>query len=173
MNETLVTVSGNVATDVTWRRTTNGCVANFRLMSNERRFDGQTATWQDGNRLAVRVNCWRALAENVRVSITKGDPVVVHGKLFTRDYEVDGVRRTSTEIDARSVGLDLRKVCTKVVVLQEAGPDEGRGMIDVSDLTVVPDDPSVAPYDGSLDPPASALLEDDDDRFPAREALAS
>jgi single-strand DNA-binding protein len=173
VNETLVTVSGNVATDVTWRRTANGCVANFRLMSNERRFDGQTGTWQDGNRVAVRVNCWRSLAENVRVSITKGDPVVVHGKLFTRDYEVDGVRRTSTEIDARSVGLDLRKVCTKVVVLQEAGPDDGRGPIDVSGLAVVPDDLVASPYDGPVDPPTGALLEDDDDRFPGREALAS
>ncbi|WP_018333443.1 single-stranded DNA-binding protein [Actinomycetospora chiangmaiensis] len=172
MNETWVTVTGNVATDVTWRRTTTGSVANFRLMSNERRFDAQSGSWNDGNRLAVRVTCWRSLAENVRMSITKGDPVVVHGKLFTSDYEQEGVRRTSTEIDAKSVGLDLRKVCTKVVVLQEADVDDGRGPVDVSGLTTVEDDLEPPRY-GDLTGSAVGLAPAPTDDDLGREPLAS
>ena len=111
MNETWVTVVGNVASDVSWRRTPNGAeVANFRLMSSERRFEAESGSWEDGLRLAVRVNCWRRLGENVRACVTKGDPVVVRGKLTTREFEVDGVRRSSTEIEARAVGLDLARV---------------------------------------------------------------
>ncbi|WP_433802326.1 single-stranded DNA-binding protein [Actinomycetospora sp. CA-084318] len=173
MNETWVTVTGNVATDVTWRRTATGSVANFFLMSNERRFDGQTRAWRDGDRLGIRVTCWRGLAENVRMSVTKGDPVVVHGRLYTSEYEQEGARRTSTQIDAKSVGLDLRKVCTRVVVIQDSGPDEGRGPLDVSDLVVVPDELTAPGYDGLVAPSTDGLPAAEDDEFPEREALAS
>jgi single-strand DNA-binding protein len=136
VNETWVTVVGNVASDVSWRRTQNGGeVANFRVMSTERRFDAESASWEDGLRVAVRVNCWRRLGENVRACITKGDPVVVRGRLSVREYEVDGVRRTSTEIEARTVALDLARVCAKVVPTGSAGA--GRPVADVTGLVVV------------------------------------
>lgn len=136
VNETWVTVVGNVASDVSWRRTPNGGeVANFRLMSTERRYDSESGSWEDGNRVAVRVACWRKLGENVRTCVAKGDPVVVRGKLYVREYEADGVRRSSTEIEARSVGLDLSRVRAKVVPVDGSGP--GRAIVDVSGLTVV------------------------------------
>lgn len=136
MNETWVTVVGNVASDVNWRRTPNGNeVANFRLMSTERRFDPESGSWEDGNRVAVGVSCWRRLGENIRTCLAKGDPVLVRGKLHVREYEMDGVRRTSTEIEARSVGLDLARVRAKVVPAEAAG--SGRSVVDVSGLTVV------------------------------------
>lgn len=171
MNETWVTVTGNVSTDVTWRRTGTGSVANFRMMSNQRRFDAQSGTWSDGKQLAVRVTCWRSLAENVRMSITKGDPVVVHGKLFTSEWEVEGDKRRSTEIEATNVGLDLRVVCTKVVLLQEAEIEDGRGIADVSHLATLPDDPADAGYGGMG--PAVGVGPDLADDDLGREALAS
>ncbi|MCD2191750.1 single-stranded DNA-binding protein [Actinomycetospora soli] len=173
MNETWVTVTGNVATDVTWRRGATGSVANFFLMSNERKFDGQSGAWRDGDRLGIRVTCWRGLAENVRMSVTKGDPVVVHGRLYTSEYEQEGVRRTSTQIEAKSVGLDLRKVCARVVIIQESGPDDGRGPVDVSDLVVVPDELTAPGFTGVDVPSGDGPLEVDDDELPGREALAS
>jgi single-strand DNA-binding protein len=148
VNETWTTVVGNVANDVSWRRTTNGGeVANFRVMSTERRFDPETGSWQDGARLAVRVSCWRRLGENVRTCIAKGDPVVVIGKLSVREYEADGVRRTSTELEARSVGLDLSRVAAKVVPT-EAGAGNGRPVQDVTGLTVVEEPASADDPDG-------------------------
>ena len=136
MNETWVTVVGNVASDVNWRRTANGNeVANFRLMSTERRFVAESGSWEDGNRVAVGVSCWRRLGENVRTCVAKGDPVVVHGRLHVREYETDGVRRTSTEIEARSVGLDLARVRAKVVLTDAAGT--ASRIVDVTSLAVV------------------------------------
>jgi len=154
VNETWVTVVGNVASDVSWRRTQNGAeVANFRLMSSERRFEAESGSWEDGLRLAVRVNCWRRLGENVRACVTKGDPVVVRGKLTTREFEVDGVRRSSTEIDARAVGLDLARVCAKVVPPEPVAA--GRSVVDVTGLVVVDEG---APGAESLDRDAGTPL---------------
>lgn len=112
MRETLVTVTGNVISDLRSRRTGDGArLVSFRLASNERRFDRDTETWVDGDRLFVTVTCWRRLAEGVAGSLAKGDPVVVTGRLFTRNYAVDGQRRSSTELDAYAVGPDLGR-CT-------------------------------------------------------------
>ena len=167
MNETWVTVVGNVASDVSWRRTPNGHeVANFRLMSTERRFDAENGSWEDGNRVAVSVACWRRLSENVRACVKKGDPVVVHGRLHVREYEVDGVRRTSTDIDARSVGLDLARVPAKVVPTKAAGAD--RSIVDVSGLTVVESGtgPAGASEEGLVGAARDGGSEDDgDDEF--------
>lgn len=142
MNETWVTIVGNVAGDVTKRRTASGDVVNFRVMSSERRYDSATGEWQDGAQFAARVTCWRRLAENVHRCVVKGDPVVINGKLAVREYEVDGQRRSSTEIEARSVGLDLRKVAAGVVPDDRAG-DGSAAPVDVSSLTEVPADASM------------------------------
>ena len=158
MNETWVTVIGNVASDVSWRRTPGGAeVANFRLMSTERRFEAESGSWEDGLRLAVRVNCWRRLGENVRACVTKGDPVVVRGRLNTREFEVDGVRRSSTEIEARAVGLDLARVCAKVVPAEPTAA--GRSVVDVTGLVVVDDGaPAAEPDDQGVESPVSTAL---------------
>jgi single-strand DNA-binding protein len=149
MNETWLTVVGNVASDVNWRRIPNGGeVANFRLMSTARRYDSESGSWQDGPRVAVSVACWRRLGENVRTCVAKGDPVVVHGRLQVREYEVDGVRRSSTEIEARSVGLDLARVSAKVVPADAAVP--GRSIVDVTGLAVVDAGTSADGADESL-----------------------
>jgi single-strand DNA-binding protein len=42
-------------------------------------------------------------------SLHKGDPVVVSGRLFTRQYERDGQLRSSYEMDAVAVGPDLAR----------------------------------------------------------------
>jgi single-strand DNA-binding protein len=159
VNETWVTVVGNVASDVSWRRTQNGGeVANFRVMSTERRLDPESGTWQDGLRVAARVNCWRRLGENVRACITKGDPVVVRGRLSVREFEVDGVRRTSTEIEARTVALDLARVCAKVVPAEPAAST--RPVLDVTGLVVVDDGTPGAELDDSgVGSPNGAPLE--------------
>jgi single-strand DNA-binding protein len=115
-------------------------------MSSERRFEAESGSWEDGLRLAVRVNCWRRLGDNVRACVTKGDPVVVRGKLITRDFEVDGVRRSSTEIEARAVGLDLARVAAKVVPAEPAAA-AGRSVVDVTGLAVVDEGASAVESD--------------------------
>ena len=172
-----MTIVGNVAGDVTKRRTASGDVVNFRVMSSERRYDSATGEWQDGAQFAARVTCWRRLAENVHKCVVKGDPVVINGKLAVREYEVDGQRRSSTEIEARSVGLDLRKVAAGVVPDDRAA-DGSTAPVDVTSLTEVPADApmfragdAASPLGGTLVPvgvdgSVDSLLDDaEDDEF--------
>ncbi|MFG2057113.1 single-stranded DNA-binding protein [Micromonospora sp. NPDC048930] len=112
MFDTYVTVVGNVLTAPEWRRTTqsNTLVANFKVASTARRLDRDSGRWVDGNSLRVRVNCWRKLAEGVAASVMVGDPVVVAGRLYTRDWTDDaGNHRTLYELEAVAVGHDLSR----------------------------------------------------------------
>lgn len=116
MNETMVTVVGNVISDVQKRDTQAGVpLASFRMASNERRFDKATEQWVDGDRIYLSVTCWRRLALGVLTSLEKGDPIVVRGRLFTRNYETEGNRRTVTELEAYQLGPDLSRchVCVQ------------------------------------------------------------
>ena len=115
MNETVVTVVGNVVAAVDRRRLADGtAVANFRVVSTQRRYDRSAGGWVDGDKLYIDVTCWRELAENVAASLTKGDPVVVTGRLYTRSFEHDGRRRWTVTLEAQNVGPDLGR-CTAVV----------------------------------------------------------
>ncbi|WJK43046.1 single-stranded DNA-binding protein [Solwaraspora sp. WMMA2056] len=112
MFDTYVTVVGNVLTTPEWRRTTqtNTLVANFKVASTARRLDRENNRWVDGNSLRVRVNCWRKLAEGVASSVMLGDPVVVVGRLYTRDWvDGDGKPRLQYEMEAVAVGHDLAR----------------------------------------------------------------
>ena len=117
MNETPVTIVGTVVKDLRGRRVGDdgAMVVNFRIAANERRFDKETGQWGDGDSLYITVTCWRRLAENVLASLVKGDPVVVTGKLRTRDFEgKDGESRSVTEMEASAVGADLARCTTTV-----------------------------------------------------------
>jgi single-strand DNA-binding protein len=113
VNETMVTVTGNVAGDVIARRVganLEHMLVTFRVASSERRGDKASESWVDGDRFTASVNCWRRLADGARC-LTKGDPVIVTGRLSVREYEAEGVRRYMTEISAVAVGPDLAR-CT-------------------------------------------------------------
>jgi single-strand DNA-binding protein len=115
MYETHVTVVGNLATGVDRNRLTDGTtVAKFRLASTERRYDRTTGGWVDGETLFLDVRCWRALADNANASLVKGDRVVVTGRLYTREYEQEGQRRSAIRLEAQSVAADLSR-CTAVL----------------------------------------------------------
>ncbi|MER7169256.1 single-stranded DNA-binding protein [Micromonospora sp. NPDC000207] len=112
MNDTHVTIIGNVLTAPQWRRTAQSgtLVANFKVASTARRLDKDSGRWVDGNSLRVRVNCWRKLAEGVAASVMVGDPVVVAGRLYTRDWTDEaGNHRTLYELEAVAVGHDLAR----------------------------------------------------------------
>lgn len=112
MYDTNVTVIGNVLTAPQWRRTKNtgSLVAHFKVASTARRLDRESGQWVDGNSFRVRVNCWRRLAEGVGHSLITGDPVIVVGRLCTRDWlDEEGNRRVGYELEAVAVGHDLSR----------------------------------------------------------------
>ncbi|MFJ5235101.1 single-stranded DNA-binding protein [Kitasatospora sp. NPDC088391] len=113
MDEALVTMVGNAASDVMYRETAGGVsVANFRLAAKERRYDRERGDWSDGETTWVTVVAWRRLAVNLVGSINKGDPVVVNGRLRVREWGEEGARRVEVEVEARSVGHDLSRGTT-------------------------------------------------------------
>lgn len=136
MNETTVTVVGNIASQVTARRVgaEGHFLVGFRIASSERRWDKASGTWTDGDRFSAWVSCWRRLGEHVSASLVKGDPVVVHGKVSVREYEVNGERRYSTELAASSVGPDLTRCRAQVTRLRPSGTDGDRAEVVVEGI---------------------------------------
>ncbi len=109
MNETMVTVVGNVATTPVYRELPSGPVARFRLAVTTRYFDAVKDTWQDGHTNFFTVWAKRALGKNVQASLAVGEPVIVQGRLRVRDEERGGQHWTSADIDAQAVGHDLSR----------------------------------------------------------------
>jgi single-strand DNA-binding protein len=110
--ETHLTIVGNVLVAPEWRRipSTGALVANFRVASTARRYDRENDRWIDGNSIRLRVVAWRRLAENVASSVAVGDPVIISGRLYTRDWkDENGNPRISYEMEAYAVGLDLAR----------------------------------------------------------------
>lgn len=111
MHEPLITIVGNVAGPPTLRTTPTGVpVSDFRVAATPRRHDRATDQWGDGETIWFGVTTWRALGEHCAGSLKKGDRVVVTGRLTTRSWEVEGgERRSSLQVDASSVGLELSR----------------------------------------------------------------
>ena len=77
--------------------------------------DRTTAEWQEATSF-LDVVCWRDLAENVALSLSKGMRVVVSGRLEQRSWETDdGEHRSKVEIVADEVGPSLRFATADVV----------------------------------------------------------
>ena len=110
MNDIITTVIGNAVTDVSLRVTSSGTsVASFRIASNSRRFDKSTSSWIDQEPSYLSITAWSQLAENVALSVHKGQPLVVTGKLKVRKWQ-DAVKSgTNVEIDAIAIGHDLNR----------------------------------------------------------------
>lgn len=89
---------------------TDSIVASFKVATHPRRYDRQTNQWVDAPNLRIKVNCWRRLADNVCSSLIAGDPVVVYGRIASREWKNEqGEPRLSYEMDADSVGHDLSR----------------------------------------------------------------
>ncbi|MBT0995629.1 single-stranded DNA-binding protein [Cellulomonas sp. DKR-3] len=105
-----ITVTGLVGSDVTTLPAQDGRAAytTFRLGSTRRWWNRATGAWQDSQTEWFQVKAWRALAVNVGLSLRKGVPVVVQGRLSTREWQdAGGALRTSLVLEATSVGIDL------------------------------------------------------------------
>ncbi|BAL86291.1 putative single-strand DNA-binding protein [Actinoplanes missouriensis 431] len=112
MFETSIVMVGNVLTAPEWRRieSSQHLVAKFRVASTARRWDRENNCWVDGDTMRLRVTAWRKLAEGVASSIGVGDPVIVYGRIYTRDWTDDqGQKRLSYEMEAFSIGHDLSR----------------------------------------------------------------
>lgn len=103
-----VTIVGNLTKDPELRFTPGGdAVANMSIAVNERVKDGND--WKDGEPSFYEVKAWRKLGEQVAESFTKGNRVIVTGKMRIEKFETKtGETRFTTVITAEEIGESIR-----------------------------------------------------------------
>ncbi|GAB3531553.1 hypothetical protein GCM10027403_02120 [Arthrobacter tecti] len=104
-----VTIRGFVGTEPKCSVASSGLpITKFRLGSTNRFLDKKTNTWTDGETNWYSISLFRQLATNAGVSLQKGDPIIVSGRLRIRPWvNEEGKSGTTVEIDADSAGHDL------------------------------------------------------------------
>jgi single-strand DNA-binding protein len=117
------TIVGNLVEDPELRFTNTGiAVANLRVAVTQR--TQHNGEWRDGDTSFFKVNVWRGQAENLADSLSKGDRVMVTGRLRQRSWETpEGDKRSVTELEADEVGASLKWATAKV----ERAPSRGNG----------------------------------------------
>ncbi len=121
-----VTIVGNVTRDPELRYLTSGtALAQFGVAYN-RRYTKNGEQVEDTS--FFDVVCWSNLADNVSESITKGDRVIVYGRLEQRSWETqEGDKRSKVEIVADEVAPSLRWATAQVEKSRRDGPSGGGG----------------------------------------------
>lgn len=109
-NEIDVTVKGWLAWEPKLTETTRGIPqVKFRVGSTPRRRDAVTGQWNDGPTEWFDVIAYRDLAENAALSLRKGTPVVVRGRLEFRQWDRDGKPYSTNQIVADAIGVELSR----------------------------------------------------------------
>jgi single-strand DNA-binding protein len=153
-NEAHFSVIGFVATQPKSGYTKTGTrTLSLRVGWTPRIFDRATSAWADQPSSFVTVQCYKKAAENGSVCLRRGDPVVVRGTLRVREYvDQAGVRRSSVEVHADSIGHDLSRGIavfnkTQAQVEQTAFEHE-RAMATAEGRNPLPGDREAAEADG-------------------------
>jgi single-strand DNA-binding protein len=101
-------VTGLVATTPRHLVTQDGLpITSFRLASAVKKFDKTKNRWIDAETNWFTITSFRQLAVNTATSISKGDRVMVIGRLRVRDWDNGERAGTSVEIEAENIGHDL------------------------------------------------------------------
>jgi single-strand DNA-binding protein len=118
-----ITVLGLVATTPRHLVTQDGLpITSFRLAASSLKFDTAQNKWIDGETNWYTITAFRTLAINIAGAISKGERVIVTGKLRVRDWDNGERAGTSVEIEAESVGHDLNwgtATFTRTVLVRE------------------------------------------------------
>jgi single-strand DNA-binding protein len=122
------TITGNLTREPEIRYTREGqATAQLGVAVNRRWQDRTTQEWQEATSF-FDVVCWRDLAENVALSLSKGMRVVVTGRLEQRSWETEeGEHRSKVEITADEIGPSLRFATADVQRTERRVPADGPG----------------------------------------------
>ena len=120
-----VTLVGFVAQDPNIRTTATGKqLTKVRVGTTPRYRDDESGQWRDGETSYYDVKCWNRLAEHARLSLRKGEPVIVKGKFRIGNFEdKTGHTRISVEITADTLGHDLSRGVSSYSRVQSRRPD--------------------------------------------------
>ena len=112
---------------------------SFRLASTPRHFDRAQGVWVEGRTEWLTVKVFRDAAFNVAASISKSDPVIVHGRLQTEEWVGENGPRTTLVLEANAVGHDLTRGTAKFARRVRVSPDQA-------------EDPAEGAPDAEVDP---------------------
>jgi single-strand DNA-binding protein len=109
-----VTILGRLGKDPELKTLQNGSVANLSVATTEKWTDkdGQKQERTEWH----RVNVWGKLAEICAQNLSKGRTVYVEGKLQTRSWDDNGVKKFATEV-----------IADKVIFLDQPKPAQQSG----------------------------------------------
>ena len=112
---TAVTVAGNLTRDPEIRYTREGqATTSLSVAVNRRWQDKETKEWEESVSF-LDVICWKDMAENAALSLTKGMRVIVTGRIEQHSWDSDeGDHRPKVEIVADDIGASLRFATTDV-----------------------------------------------------------
>lgn len=83
----------------------NVAVANFTLATTERGYTLANGTQVPERTEWHNIVAWRGLADIAEKYIRKGSQLYIEGKIQSRNWEKDGIKRVSTEIYAETIQL--------------------------------------------------------------------
>jgi len=116
MSVNKVILVGNVGKDPEVRYLEkNLAVANFTLATTERGYTTQSGIQVPERTEWHNIVAWRGLAELAEKYIRKGSQLYIEGKIQTRSYDKDGIKRYVTEIFADTIQLLGKKPENKEV----------------------------------------------------------
>lgn len=122
--EPRIVMSGYVGTPVEYRVGDGYAYASFRLAHTPRtrRHD----RWVDGETTWITVEAANRLAENVKLSVLKGEPVLVAGQLRTQRWQGrDSEARERMVLRADAIGHDLARCQSRTVPAPGDGDGDG------------------------------------------------
>ena len=101
-----ITITGRLGGDADMKYTQSGkAVANFSVADDLRKKNDATGEWETVVTTWWRVALWGRDAENLADHLKKGARVIVVGTAHQREYEHNGEKRTSLDVNARSVAV--------------------------------------------------------------------
>ncbi|MEN0070918.1 MAG: single-stranded DNA-binding protein [Propionicimonas sp.] len=152
--EAQVWMTGRVGGDVEVRDSTSPW-STFRLACTPRTV--RAGEWGDEQTTWVTVSCSHRLAEHVRLSLRKGDPVIVVGKLRTRRwFDANGLEHEQLQIRASSVGHDLSAGTSSFYRLRRESPADAPTTD--ADAAEPGDDAEDVFYPGEFEQPAAEVV---------------
>lgn len=132
-DETVLHIVGTLTADPEMQFIPSGAgVVNFTVASNRRLYNKQTDQWEDGEALFLRCKAWRDLAEHIIESLSKGDRVLVSGRLRQHNWEKNGQKHTTIELEVDEIGPSLKWATAKPVKVKSSNGSSSRQSASVS-----------------------------------------
>jgi single-strand DNA-binding protein len=122
MNETMITLVGNLTADPELRFTPTGkAVANFTVATTPRRREGET--WVDGTTTFWTCELWGQLAEHAAETLTKGQRTILVGIIRTDTWtDNEGTERRTLRVVVDDIGPSLKFTTPPAKQTERHGP---------------------------------------------------